>query len=223
MKKSMLFTVMFLLAGTISLMAQDIPAKTVETENPSPAIEQFTLAQLLANYGYDNNDPVSLVMAARVMKGWSYTTLEADDVTIANAEVKAPDGTILDVDKLLEDAAVMAGEKEHVLAMITEVKNTGARGAKDGPQVGVGVLEGLGSIYYEVKFVGDEFAEVAVEGDGEADIDLYVFDKDENLIGADESGSASCYVSWYPPKTEKHYILLINRGENTTFYAIATN
>jgi hypothetical protein len=214
---------MIFLAGAFSLYAQEIPEKSVQTENPSPAIEQFTLAQLLANYGYDNNDPISLLLAAKVMKGWSYATLAADEVTVENAEVKAPDGTVLDVEKLLEDAAAMAGEKEHILAMITEVKSTGARGAKDGPQVGVGYLEGLGSIYYEIKFVGDEFAEVAVEGDGEADIDLYVFDKDENLIAADESGSASCYVSWYPSKTEKHYILLINRGENTTYYAIATN
>ena len=66
---------------------------------------------------------------------------------------------------------------------------------------------------YTALFKGGEPAAVYVEGDGDTDLDLYVFDENANLIGKDEDDTDECLVRFTPRWTGKFHIVVVNRGD----------
>ena len=76
---------------------------------------------------------------------------------------------------------------------------------------------------YVITFRGGEQAVVAVSGDGDTDLDLYVYDEYGNLIASDTDYTDDCVVSWFPRWTGKFLIRVRNRGNVYNRYTIATN
>ena len=76
---------------------------------------------------------------------------------------------------------------------------------------------------WQVSFRGGEMAEVFVSGDGDTDLDLYVYDSNGNLIASDEDDSDDCYVRWTPRWTGRFIIKVVNRGGVYNHFGIATN
>ncbi|GMO11583.1 MAG: hypothetical protein Ta2D_13740 [Rickettsiales bacterium] len=62
-----------------------------------------------------------------------------------------------------------------------------------------------------------------VSGDGDTDLDLYIYDANGNLIEYDENYSDDCYVSWVPKWTGSYTIRIVNRGRVYNRFIIATN
>ena len=54
---------------------------------------------------------------------------------------------------------------------------------------------------YRMKFRGQEWAEIAVSGDGASDVDVYIYDDNGNLIASDTDSTDQCYVRWVPSWT----------------------
>ena len=69
----------------------------------------------------------------------------------------------------------------------------------------------------------NELAEVCVSGDGDTDLDLYVYDSNGNLIGSDADYSDDCVVRWVPAWTGEFTIKVVNRGAVYNNFAIWTN
>lgn len=65
-----------------------------------------------------------------------------------------------------------------------------------------------------IVFRANEFAEFMVIGDGDADINLYVYDAKGKLIEKDvdppKRGSDLCLCEWTPKKTQEYRIVLKN-------------
>src|ERR1044071_1370376 len=76
---------------------------------------------------------------------------------------------------------------------------------------------------FNISFYGMEAASVAVVGDGDTDLDLYVYDQYGNLIAYDDSRGDNCVVSWTPRFTGRFTIKVVNRGSVYNDYGIATN
>lgn len=76
---------------------------------------------------------------------------------------------------------------------------------------------------YVLTFRGDEKAVVAVNGDGDTDLDLYIYDENGNLIASDTDSTDSCVATWTPKWTGKFTIKVVNRGSVYNRYEIATN
>jgi hypothetical protein len=66
-------------------------------------------------------------------------------------------------------------------------------------------------------------AEIVVVGDGDTDLDLYVYDANGNLIEYDEDYSDDCCVSWVPLWTGAYTIRAVNRGRVYNRFTITTN
>lgn len=79
------------------------------------------------------------------------------------------------------------------------------------------------SKYYVETFRGGEVARVAVVGDGDTDLDLYIYDENGNLIDYDDSLSGNCICEWTPKWTGKFTIKVVNRGSVYNHFGIATN
>lgn len=51
---------------------------------------------------------------------------------------------------------------------------------------------------YDIKFRGSEQAIVDVVGDGDTDLDLYIYDENGNLVANDTDNTDDCVCRWTP-------------------------
>jgi len=65
---------------------------------------------------------------------------------------------------------------------------------------------------FTATFAGGEIATVAVVGDGDTDLDLYVYNENGNLVGKDDGPKDDCIVTWTPRWTGRFTIKVVNRG-----------
>jgi len=70
----------------------------------------------------------------------------------------------------------------------------------------------LGTRNFEVQCYGGEATAISIEGDGDTNLDVYVYDKFGNLLAYDESRSGDCFVAFVPPRTGAVTIQIVNQG-----------
>ena len=132
----------------------------------------------------------------------------------------------LDFDKILADARIFAEGDEpllKLLAQIEEDNKASHRGAVNGPSKHYDSVNGNSTDTYNISFIADYLAEILVSGDGDTDLDLYVYDSNGNLIASDTDYTDDCYVSWVPRWTGKFIVRIVNRGPLYNRYVILTN
>jgi hypothetical protein len=76
---------------------------------------------------------------------------------------------------------------------------------------------------YTMRFQGGEDATIILSGDGDTDLDLYVYDENDNLIGYDDDGTDDCVVSFTPRWTGNFKIKVKNLGDTYNSYTLITN
>lgn len=215
--------VMIALMLPMAVMAQEEKDTTVVI----PQVENtLRVAAELSKYGYANKDALSLIQAARLSKQSGLTSVEnpkaatggkkACDTDKKNGQVS------LDPSKLLADAKTMSGDDGILLALIDDV-DSNVRGASGGSKYSSSRVEAHDYDIYNVTFRGGELAIVTVIGDGDTDLDLYVYDNNGNLIDSDTDYSDDCVCTWTPRWTGNFRIKIINRGSVYNRYIIRTN
>ena len=65
---------------------------------------------------------------------------------------------------------------------------------------------------YNVTFIGGEPAEVFLVGDGDTDLDLFIYDENGNLIDSDTDNTDVCLCEWTPRWTGRFTIKIRNYG-----------
>ena len=70
---------------------------------------------------------------------------------------------------------------------------------------------------------GGEIAEVALSGDGDTDVDLFIYDENGNLVAEDRDPGDDCLARWYVKRTSTYTIRVRNQGGVYNNYVIATN
>ena len=73
---------------------------------------------------------------------------------------------------------------------------------------------------YRIYFYRGEEAEVLVIGDGDTDLDLYVYDDNGNLVASDTDFSDNCYVSWTPRRSGYFTVKIKNLGNVPNCYLL---
>jgi hypothetical protein len=96
-------------------------------------------------------------------------------------------------------------------------------GAVDGPQIDTKVVRAYDTNTHVVRFAGGELAMVVVQGDGDTDLDLYVYDENGRLVGKDVGPSDFCVVTWIPRRAGTFTIRVVNLGDVYNRYTILTN
>lgn len=76
---------------------------------------------------------------------------------------------------------------------------------------------------YHMTFVGGESEVLEVVGDGNTDLDLYVYNSRGELVIKDDDSTAHCLVRWVPCCTETFTVRVVNRGSVGSNYSITTN
>lgn len=69
-----------------------------------------------------------------------------------------------------------------------------------------------GEITFQIRFAAGVRAEVWVESEKNSDVDLYVYDADNDKVASDTRISKDCQVSFTPKKTQVFRVLVVNLG-----------
>jgi hypothetical protein len=190
------------------------PSATAQT------IGALTLARQLAALGIADQDPLALIVAARILR--ANPTTPADATKVEGERSTEPD-QLGSVDYLLAQAKEFSGGRTEVLTLIDQFgQSETSRGAIGGAKSASERVRGKSTDVFKVSFKGSRAAEVAVIG-GSGDIDCYVYDENGNLIDSDTDYSSTCALSWTPKWTGQFKLYIRNLGARAVSYELVTN
>ena len=64
---------------------------------------------------------------------------------------------------------------------------------------------------------------VTVMGDGETDLDLYIFDEDDNLVAYDTDYTDTCYCNFTAETSGNYTIAVVNLGTFVNYFSLNIN
>lgn len=200
------------------------PEKGERSENMSAVRDLATAAQLAA-YGERAKDPLSLIAAAQIMKN---TPVRDEQQTKTSGNVGAKEKKTAkqapSAEVLLAEAKAMTQDPALLELADKVARSEGSRGRFEGPARHADNVPPRATDTYEVTFKGGQVAEVAILGDGDNDLDLFVYDVHDNLIAKDTDNSDKCYVSWTPKRRDVFKIHIKNPGSTiSSNYILLTN
>lgn len=209
-------------AATAQERANRDPA--ADKKSASAGMNYLRLAGELAHVGVEMQDAVLLVAAARLE---AMTTGESVDRELASRRAGTESeggGNTVPMD-LYSLAASYGDRNEAVRMLIAEGRSLGSARAlaAGGPKVSrASVLAGTTDVY-RVTFLGGSLAEVALTGDGDTDLDLFIYDEHGSLVCDDIGRTDDAYCSWVPRWTGLFRIHVENLGDVYNTYRLATN
>lgn len=223
MKKLLMLAAIF--GMTYTATAQE---KTDSAQPQSEAISQIRLANQLAKYGYENYSAPALIEAARILSQVETQDLKSELFTPGEGDESAKDSAKPEItpENLLASAREFADGDETLLALANSAQISNSdnhRGLLGGPGRRVDRVAANSTDTYILAFKYGVPAEIFVSGDGDTDLDLYVYDENGNLIAHDDDYSDDCYVCWTPAWTGNFVVKIVNRGTVYNQYVLLTN
>lgn len=145
----------------------------------------------------------------------SFFSATSEDDGAADAPVTA--------EAMFAKAKELAGDDEAMLGLIEDAMAEGSRGRIGGAVQWLSRLPAGMTDVWEVPFYGNSYAEVAVVGDGDANLDVAITDENGNVICYDVSWSDKLYCDWTPAWNGYFYITVQNVGRVRNSYYLMTN
>jgi hypothetical protein len=218
-----------LVALSAPAIAEDKTGTNVTTEGTGEpgGTATLALAYELYDLGVASGDALTVLTAAKLaasvateaggeVKKTTEGTAAADD---AEGDAAAPPKA----DEMFAMALELAGEDEALKGLIADAQVEGTRGAIGGAQLWESKLpKGMYDVY-EIAFYGNSYAEVAVVGDGDANLDILITDENGNVICYDVSPSDQVYCDWVPAWDGYFYVTVENTGNSRNTYYLLTN
>jgi hypothetical protein len=179
----------------------------------SEAVSIAAMAERLALYGEEKKDPVALIAAARIKQDIGATTTEREKESRGGkGDATKPAKVDTNVEALLNKAKSLAAGRQDIVALADEVGKGGTRGAVRGPQVANTVVRSNSTDIFRIAFRGGEPAAVFISGDGDSDLDLWIYDENGNLICRANSRRDDEGCRWNPRWTGPFRIEVRNLG-----------
>lgn len=237
MKKQLFFAVVVMSAMMVSCNKQTTTVNEEITGAKTEDVSVIPLVKNLVQYGYRVQSAEALLMAADVMVSNPTSELIEFEITRESdgggSNAQKEEKEMISVDKLVADALALGAEDPAITEFASKIQskkessaelaaNT-TRGRSVGSLTHRDRVEANCTDEYSLNFNGGEKAEVAVLGDGDTDLDLYVYDANGNLITKDDDLTDRCYVSFRPSAYGKFKIRIKNRGNVYNRYVLMTN
>lgn len=222
MKKLMIITCFVLLANL--LFSQE--EKKAQTPPQSKEMGLTVLAQQLSDYGYAKKDPLSLLAAAKIISANPVAEFKPQSVSPEKAKVSEPvaASVLLTPQKLLDDAKKISDNDPSIVALADKITFAKSKGSPQGVQIITDYIGPGETKEYTCVFIGNQLAEVYLLGDGSADLDLFVYDMNNNLIDRDIRALSEAYISFYPNYTTTFVIKVKNQSaRNSSQFFLGVN
>ena len=184
------------------------------------SMESITLAHRLAVHGQRSRQPLELITAAQIL-------IDNPTRPLGPASSQDTTGAILpDATRLLTSARALASADERLIAIIAPLERRARsidRGSARGPRQLYGQVTPNSRREHTVEFRGGEPAVIYVSGDGESDLDLFVYDEAGQLVASATGPRDECVVRWQPERQGRFRIEVRNLGTASNWYWMATN
>jgi len=232
MKKLLIVVLLCLLCLPLFAQVSTASAKPESEPFASPAIESLQTAYTLAKYGYNVKSSSALICAADIIARTQTQVLSSkgiakDETADAVKKIDKPEYTAVN---LLVDGKKFAKmnkkTKRTMLAWARSIKKTLKNRTRDtvsGPKYLYDKIGADGQITYTLAFEANKLAEILVCGDGDTNLDLYVYDQNNSLIVCDEGYTDDCYVRFVPKYTVNFNIVVKNRGQVYNKFELLVN
>ena len=179
--------------------------------------EQF--ASFAARKGTaDPTQPVKGMIESTFSKTVSKTATATDDT----GDEGAADAPVT-ADAMFAKAKELAADDEALLGLIDDAMAETGRGRIGGAVEWLSRLPSGQTDVWEIPYYGNSYAEVAVVGDGDANLDVAVTDENGNVICYDVSWSDKLYCDWTPSWDGYFYVTVQNMGGSRNSYYLMTN
>lgn len=227
MKLKFLFASTALVALSVPAFGQDKSGTNVNSTaiGTKGAVAQLALAQDLYTLGLANKDALTVFTAARLAAAVEVKEVEQKKETKGDAIAGQEDGvdTPVTAGTMMASAKELAGEDEVLAGLIEDAEAEGSRGRIGGASSTLSRLPAGQTDVWEVPFYGDSYAEIAVLGDGDANLDVIVTDENNNTICYDVSWSDKIYCDFVPSWNGYFYVTVQNNGGARNSYYLMTN
>ncbi len=131
--------------------------------------------------------------------------------------------TPVSAEAMFAKATELAAGDEALLGLIEDALAEGSRGRIGGGVEWLSRLPAGQTDVWEIPFYGNSYAEVAVVGDGDANLDMAITDENGNVICYDVSWSDKLYCDWTPAWDGYFYVTVQNMGGSRNSYYLMTN
>lgn len=125
--------------------------------------------------------------------------------------------------EMFAKATELAGDDAALKEVIEDAQAETSRGRVGGAVSWLSKLNSGKMDVWEVPFYGNSYAEVAVVGDGDANLDMVITDENGNVICYDTSPSDQVYCDFVPAWDGYFYIAVENTGRSRNSYYLMTN
>jgi hypothetical protein len=159
-------------------------------------------------------DPV-LADAPRPAAKASFFTATSDEEGAAEGPLTA--------EAMFATATDLAAGDEALLGLIADAMAETARGRIGGAVQWLSRLPAGQTDVWEIPFYGNSYAEIAVYGDGDTDLDVAITDENGNVFCYDVSGADSLYCDFTPAWDGYFYVTVQNMGGVRNSYHLMTN
>lgn len=211
----------------VPVVAQDKSGPNVDTAatGTKGGVAQLALAQDLYALGMAQQDALTVLTAAKLAAGVDMAEVEREKETKGDAAAEEADvaDAPVDADTMLAAARTLAGEDETLVGLIEDAEAEGSRGRIGGASRTLSRLPAGQVDVWKVPFYGNSYAEVAVVGDGDANLDVLITDENGNTICYDVSWSDKVYCDFVPAWNGYFFITVENTGRKRNSYYLLTN
>jgi hypothetical protein len=194
--------------------------KAPATDEP---IERLQMSSDLLAFGRKKQDPLVLIVAARILKALGGSEVDLKPETRTTAPDAQKPGQPMTADSLLIEARDLAKGDKIISLLVDETAGMGAASGGGERKTHQDTVQPGGTDVYRVVFDGGQLAEAGIAGDGDSDLDLYVYDNNDNLVCRSAGSSDREYCRWWPRWTGPFRIEVQNLGGVPSFYRVATN
>lgn len=208
----------------------DKPTAKVAGKVSITGVQQFAMAQELVKYGRKKKSPEALITAAEILGKAKVKPITGKSASVKPAfaveskgekKVAKPGGA--DPMALLDEAKTMSGNDPGIAALADKVATTIGVSRGAGHKLAADKVLAHDTDAYKITFEGGETAQVVVSGDGDTDLDLFVYDQNGNLVVSDTDTGDDCLVEWKPVWTGPFTVKVKNLGGVYNEYVLVTN
>jgi hypothetical protein len=193
--------------------------KAPATDEPIARLQMT--ADLLAA-GRISKDPLALVVAARIMKGLGGAEIDLKPEARAATTAQKP-GQPTSPEAILIEARDLAKGDKITNLLIDETTAMGVTTDPGQPKTHQDTVQPGATDVYSVVFNAGQLAEAGIAGDGESDLDLFVYDENDHLVCRSTASTDREYCRWWPRWTGPYRIEIQNLGAAANLYRLATN
>jgi hypothetical protein len=179
-------------------------------------------ADLLA-VGRTTKDPLVLVVAARIMKTLGGAEIDLKPEARRDTTNTQKPGQPVSPDTILLEARGLAKGDKITNLLIDETASIAVPRDTEQPKTHQDTIQPGATDVYTVVFNGGQLAEAGIAGDGDSDLDLFVYDENDHLVCRSTASTDREYCRWWPRWTGPFRIEIQNLGAVADLYRLATN